>query len=94
VAFDGLNWWSGSSPIVPVNTPSTTHQWLASYNSSTGAFTLSQPSFSDLSGNIATGQLPTSGLSTTITTAKLTTGGAEGSMQFQNGILILSTPAT
>ena len=94
VAFDGLNWWSGSSPIVPANTPSTTHQWLASYNSSTGAFSLSQPAFGDISGTLATSQLPSTGLSVTITTAKLTTGGANGSMQFQNGILVVSTPAT
>ena len=50
VAFDGVSWWAGSSPIVPANTPAVSHQWLASYNSSTGIFTLSQPSFSDVSG--------------------------------------------
>jgi hypothetical protein len=34
------------------------------------------------------------GITVTITTAKLTAGGANGSMTFQNGILIAQTPAT
>jgi hypothetical protein len=50
VAFDGVSWWAGSSPIVPVNTPSVTSQWISSYNSSTGAFSLSQPAIGDVSG--------------------------------------------
>ena len=50
VAFDGSGWFAGSSPIVPANAPTVAHQWLESYNSSTGIFTLSQPSFGDVSG--------------------------------------------
>lgn len=38
--------------------------------------------------------LPSTGLSVTITTAKLTGGGSNGSMTFQNGLLVASTPAT
>lgn len=38
--------------------------------------------------------LLSSGFSGTIVTAKLTGGGANGSMTFQNGVLIASTPAT
>lgn len=34
------------------------------------------------------------GISVTIVTAKLTGGGVNGSMTFQNGILIAQTPAT
>jgi hypothetical protein len=109
IFFDGTNWWSSNIPIVPVNTPGVAHQWLASYNAATGAFTLSQPAFTDISGTatagqvpalsaltgqITTSQLPSSGLTTTIVTAKLTGGGANGSMVFTNGILTASTPAT
>lgn len=39
-------------------------------------------------------QLQSIGLSATIVTAKLTPGGANGSMTFQNGILVSQTPAT
>jgi hypothetical protein len=94
IAFDGTDWWAGSSPIVPVNTPGVAHEWIASYNSTTGVFTLSQPAFSDISGNLATSQLPTAGLSVTIITAALTGGGTQGSMTFTNGILTAQVPAT
>lgn len=52
------------------------------------------PALSLLTGQITEAQLPSAGLSVTITSAKLTSGGTEGSMQFQNGILIAQTPAT
>lgn len=54
--FDGTQWWSGNIPIVPVNTPGVTHQWIVSYNSTTGVFTLSQPAFTDISGIAAIAQ--------------------------------------
>ena len=41
-----------------------------------------------LNGNLS------AGYTGTITTAKLTGGGANGSMTFQNGILVSETPAT
>ena len=50
VFFDGADFWAGASPIVPVNTPGVSHEWLASYNAATGAFTLSQPAIADISG--------------------------------------------
>jgi hypothetical protein len=56
--FVGNNWQAMSLPIVPVNTPSVVHEWLNSYNSMTGAFTATQPSFSDISGTAAPSQLP------------------------------------
>jgi len=97
VGFDGTNFWSAVAafPVVPPqNTPVVAHEWLNSYNSSSGAFGQTQPAFTDLSGNIATSQLPASGLTVTITTAALTGGGTQGSMTFTNGILTAQTPAT
>ncbi len=38
----------------------TSHEWLNSYTASTGVFTASQPSFSDLAGTAAVTQLPSS----------------------------------
>lgn len=58
VAFDGTNWWAATLPVVPVSTSAVTHEWLASYDSSTGAFTQTQPAFSDISGVAAPDQLP------------------------------------
>ena len=80
--------------VVPTNTPAVSHEWLASYNSTTGAFTQTQPTFSDVSGNLSTSQLPTAGISVTITTAKLTTGGTQGSMTYVNGLLTAQVAAT
>lgn len=94
IAFDGTNWFALTLPVVPLGNAGTAHEWIASYNASTGAFTLSQPAFGDISGNLATSQLPTTGLTVTITTAQLTTGGTQGSMTFTNGILTAQTPAT
>ena len=56
--FDGNNWWAMNLPIVPVNTPSVAHEWLNSYNASTGAFSATQPAFADISGTVAASQLP------------------------------------
>ena len=44
------------------------------------------------SGIIPLARLP--GLTVTITTAALTVGGTQGSMDFQNGLLVAQTPAT
>ena len=70
------------------------HKWISSYDTVAGVYTLSQPDFSDLTGQITTAQLPASGLSVTIVTAQLTPTGTQGSMQFTNGILTAQTPAT
>jgi hypothetical protein len=109
VAFDGVNWWAGTSPIVPANTPGVAHEWIASYSSTTGVFTLTQPAFTDISGTatagqvpalsaltgrITTSQLPSAGLTATIVTAQLTTLGTQGSQTFTNGILTAQVPAT
>ena len=94
VAYDGANWWAYTEPIVPVTFGAISHQFLTAYNAATGAFTATQPAFSDISGQITTSQLPASGLSVTITTAQLTPTGAQGSMTFTSGILTAQTPAT
>ena len=39
-----------ASTALPVTKAPTSHEWLASYDSSTGAFTQTQPAYSDLSG--------------------------------------------
>lgn len=44
--------------VVPSNTTSTTSQWFSAYNSATGAFTKSQPAFSDISGSVTDAQVP------------------------------------
>ena len=96
--FANRSWiaYVGSTAIqvVPANTPAVSHEWLASYNSTTGVFTQTQPTFSDVSGNLSTSQLPTAGISVTITTAKLTTGGTQGSMTYVNGLLTAQVAAT
>lgn len=60
IVFDGTNWKTSSVLVIPQNTPAVLHEWLASYNSSTGVFTQTQPAFTDISGSLATGQLPAS----------------------------------
>lgn len=94
VVFDGVNWLTSDVLILAQTIAHVTHKWLDSYDAATGLFTASQPDFSDISGNLATSQLPTAGLSVTITTAALTGGGTQGSMSFTNGILTAQTPAT
>lgn len=94
VAFDGTNWFAGSSPLFPITFTAVAHEFLVSYDASTGLFIAAQPDFTDISGNLATSQLPTAGISATITTAALTGLGSPGSMTFVNGILTAQTPAT
>jgi hypothetical protein len=50
VAFDATNFWAWAEPMTPLNTPAISHEWLNSYNSTTGAFTQTQPAFTDISG--------------------------------------------
>jgi len=64
VVFDGSNFFAIPLVIVPVNTPPVAHEWLASYDSTTGAFTQTQPAFTDISGVASPSQLPTPTAST------------------------------
>ena len=58
--------------IVPQSIGPVAHEWLNSYNATTGLFTESQPSFADISGNLAEAQLPAAGVTHTVTLAALT----------------------
>jgi hypothetical protein len=58
--FNGTNWKTDAFFAPPVTLAKITHQWLDSYTATTGAFTQSQPAFTDISGSLATGQLPAS----------------------------------
>jgi len=106
IRFDGANWLHVA---IAVARAAVSHQWLRSYDDATGTFTSSQPAFSDISGaaspsqvpalsllggRITIGQLPSSGINITITTAALTPGGTNGSMTFQNGLLVAQVQAT
>jgi hypothetical protein len=81
-------------PILPVSAPAVNHEWLDSYDATSGAFTQTQPAFTDISGSLAASQLPTVGISVIITTAPLTSTGARGSMTFVNGQLTAQSPST
>ena len=72
--------------IVPQSVGPVAHEWVNSYNATTGLFTESQPSFADISGNLAEAQLPTAGVTHTVALAALTTLGTQGSISFTNGI--------
>ena len=50
VVFDGTNFEIVPLLALPVNTAGVSHEWIASYNASTGVFTLSQPAIADISG--------------------------------------------
>jgi hypothetical protein len=94
VSFDGTNFWAATLPIGPQTFTAVLHEFLTAYNAATGVFSAAQPSFPDISGNLATSQLPIAGLSVTITTAKLSSGGTQGSMTFTAGLLTAQVQAT
>jgi len=62
VAFAQRQWYAyvGATfiPVVPATFNAIAGEWLRSYNALIGAFTASQPAFSDISGNLAAAQLP------------------------------------
>ena len=60
VVFGGTNWTATPLLVLAQTAGPTAHQWLSAYNATTGAFTLSQPAFTDISGSLAVGQLPSS----------------------------------
>lgn len=78
VAFDGADWWAATLPLTPLTIAPVTGEYLTGYDAATGLFS----------------QSTTPGISATIVTAALTTLGAQGSMQFVDGILVAQTPAT
>jgi hypothetical protein len=56
VTSDGTNYWTAGS-VGPANTTAPTNQFLNSYNQLTGGFGSAQVDFTNLSGNIAVGQM-------------------------------------
>jgi hypothetical protein len=54
-----------SSTVLPATDAGSSHHFLTSYTASTGAFTDAQPSFADISGSLALGQIPAGGSGTT-----------------------------
>jgi len=58
VVFDGSNWWTSDLLILAQTIASVSHEWLNSYDASTGLFTQTQPAFTDISGTAAPSQLP------------------------------------
>ena len=68
VVFSGGNWYASAIPIVPLNTPAVLHQWLKSYDDTTGLFTQTQPAMSDITG------APLSGVSGSLGGSAMTAG--------------------
>ncbi len=48
IAYDGTNFYALLFPVPPQNTPAIPHEWINSYNSSTGVFTQTQPKATDI----------------------------------------------
>lgn len=86
--FDGTN-WNAATIEVPVTFNAISHEWLRSYDSTTGLFTASQPDFTDLSGQIAPAtQIPASGVTAGSYEAANITVNAEGLVTAAaNGVL-------
>lgn len=61
IIYNGSAW---VLTILPITLAKVAHQWIDSYNSTTGTFTQSQPAFTDISGTVAASQLPTPTTST------------------------------
>ena len=80
---------TGSTGVFPISIGNVAHKWLNSYDDTTGLFTQSQPGFTDLSGSISTGQIPSS----TITVAQITATGTPSSSTFLNGAGQWATPS-
>jgi len=69
------------TPTLAQNTPAISHEFIAAYNSTSGAFTQAQPAFSDLSGSISTGQIPAA----TVTVSQISATGTPSSTTYLRG---------
>ena len=58
VTGSNLSGTNTGDQVVPANTTATSSRWFSAYNSTTGAFTESQPAFTDISGSASCAQLP------------------------------------
>jgi hypothetical protein len=50
IVYDGTDWETSALVVLPVTAAAVTHEWLASYNAATGAFTQTQPAVGDVTG--------------------------------------------
>ena len=50
LSYDGVNFWAEPTSPEPQNTPAIAHEWLNSYDSSSGIFGQTRPDYSDLTG--------------------------------------------
>lgn len=80
-AADGNIALTPGGGVFPTSIGPTAHEWINSYNASAGTFTLSQPAFSDLSGSIATGQIP----ALTVGVSQINATGTPSSTTFLRG---------
>jgi hypothetical protein len=78
------------TPQLPVTFGAAANQFLTSYTSTTGLFTAAQPSFSNLSGSIATGQIPAA----TVTVAQINATGTPLATTFLRGDGSWAVPST
>jgi hypothetical protein len=82
--------WSASSggasiknkPTLPANTSATSSQFFTAYNSTTGAFTKAQPTYSDLGGSVPTWNQNTTGTAAGLSAILSTTYGGTGVNDF------------
>jgi hypothetical protein len=85
--------WGGCSTALPPSTESpAAHQFLNSYNASTGTFTVAQPNFSDLAGTASLSQLPPfsfSGITGAIAATQLAPSPVTGDCPQYNGALLV-----
>lgn len=56
IVFDGTNFWAATLPTVPQTFNAITHEFLISYDATTGLFTAAQPAFTDISGTATSSQ--------------------------------------
>lgn len=82
------------SLTLPANTTATASQFFTAYNSSTGAFTKAQPSFSDLSGTATAGQIPSTLNATTAPSFTLSGTAGAGFVSFPAQSSNPSAPAS
>lgn len=67
-----------SSTILPATLGPVAHQWIVSYNASTGLYTQAQPAFTDISGSVGAGQIPATAVTPGSYTNLNATIGADG----------------
>jgi hypothetical protein len=77
----------------PLNLAAVSHQFMTSYTSATGVYTLAQPAFSDISGTAAAAQIPASLTSTTSVNSTAIPSSSTLALHIANGTATLGTSA-